>query len=220
MESHYPPKEIPADLHHFLSNFTPSQILKQDAATWEIVIRGFPELFLSKLEEVLGLSQIEEFANLGIAGIPQSLKVPRVLFEAEEGLPLTHGSSAHASPHGAHGASPAISTTPVTTLARKSAVFETLVKLYYAHKPHLLPFLVQLVSRLYERAITTSHRGSWSEQTQKPPEFHARALLALPPLPDCEIPDAQLTCRFEVSIIVGPTLFMHFFFVPFFEVSF
>eukprot|EP00026_Physarum_polycephalum_P001994 Phypoly_transcript_01998.p1 GENE.Phypoly_transcript_01998~~Phypoly_transcript_01998.p1 ORF type:complete len:894 (+),score=143.30 Phypoly_transcript_01998:101-2782(+) len=201
IESHCPPKEIPADLHHFLSNLAPRHILKQEASTWEMLMRGFPDLFLAKLEEILGLSQIEEFAKGGIAGIPQALAVQRILFEPEEGLPLTH--AAHAV-HAPHDASPAIAATPGTESgARKAAVFETMVKLYYAHKPHLLPFFVQLVSRMYERSITSSHRGSWSEQTHKPPEFHARALLALPPLPDGEIPDAQLTCRFEILCASG-----------------
>jgi hypothetical protein len=127
-----------------MSNLAPRHILKQDAATWEMLARGFPDLFLSKLEEVLGLTQIEEFAKGGLAGIPQALSVQRILFEPEEGLPLTH-SAAHAPTHAAHEASPVIVPTPVTDLGvRKAAVFETMVKLYYAHKPHLLPFFVQV----------------------------------------------------------------------------
>ena len=132
--------------------------------------------------------------------MPQSLIVQRALFDPEEGLPLTHG-TAHATTHGAH-ASPAISSAPATgTVTRKSGVFETMVKLYYALKPQLLLFFVQLVSLLYERAVANSNsqRSSWGEEAHKRPEFLARALLALPPLPDGEILDAQLSCRFEVS---------------------
>lgn len=215
LESLLPPKAEPASLHHLLRNITPKELAKQDAATWEMLSRDFPELFLAKLEEVMGLTKLEEiYAAGGISALPAHFPVQRALFEQEERLPLTHAAPAisHASPaHHAHAHASHDSPANHTTIPRKAAVFETMVKLYYHLKPHLLCFFVQLVARLFERISSSSphHRNSWTETTTpKAPEFSTRALLALPPLPDGDISDAHLTCRFDVSYCTRNSLFV------------
>lgn len=172
----------------------------------------------------MGLSKLEEIQKGGINALPAHFPVQRALFGPEENLHhaapaiTTHASPAHAAhayaSNSAFGvsASSAHATHDDAGSQRKAVVFETLVALYYQLKPHLLPFFVQVVTRLYERIFTNSpqhphnNRHSWSEASvPKPPDFYTRALLALPPLPEGEVYDDHLTCRFEVSFFSSPS---------------
>ncbi len=173
-----------------MRSLSPNDLLKLDAGYWELLSRAYPAIFLAKLETALGLTDLEILAQQGLATPPPNLRISRLLFTNEETLSTSSSRTVPPSPE------PIVPAPLGDAALRKPIPFEFMCKLYYQQKPKLLPFFVQLMSLLQEKA--ENQRKSWNESTPRGPTFRARALFALPPCRSDMMED-QIMCRFEVS---------------------